>query len=258
MACGGVTAERSERLVTTVTDIIYVPYVGWISALGVEKIKGALLRSASLVQGTGNHQFKLAIQVAKIRTDKPEPWKTVGPTWFDNNGEDCTQEQDISGDTDGALFVRFGIAHRLSAGTASLGQTDCGLQVGYESCGGVIGGTTLALKTSTTEDCYSPVSGFLPAMTVDRIMASIVTTSSSGNFQCRLAYRTATASQSVPGAWSTTFDAWHAGDGEWNTGLLTPTLANDMWVQIGLQYALSSGTSPGQGTVSVLSAVRKV
>ena len=167
-------------------------------------------------------------------------------------------EQDVSSDTDTALFIRFGVAQKLSSGAATLGQTDVLLQVGYESCGALVGSATLALKTRTTEDCFTPVSQWLPAMTVDRIMAAIVATSESGEFRCRLAYRTASASKNVASAWSTTFDAWHTGPGEWNTGLLTPVLANDMWVQVGIQYALATGTALGQATVSVAAAVRKV
>jgi len=258
MACGGVTSEITKRLITTETDDVFVPYTGWMSSLGVEKVKAVLMRSSSSVQGTGNHRFKLAIQVAKVRTDKPEAWKTVGTTWFDNAGEDCTLEQDVSSDTDTALFIRFGVAQKLSSGAATLGQTDVLLQVGYESCGALVGSATLALKTRTTEDCFTPVSQWLPAMTVDRIMAAIVATSESGEFRCRLAYRTASASKNVASAWSTTFDAWHTGPGEWNTGLLTPVLANDMWVQVGIQYALATGTALGQATVSVAAAVRKV
>ncbi len=96
MSCGGVTSEITKRLITTETDDVFVPYTGWMSSLGVEKVKAVLMRSSSSVQGTGNHRFKLAIQVAKVRTDKPEAWKTVGTTWFDNAGEDCTLEQDVS------------------------------------------------------------------------------------------------------------------------------------------------------------------
>ena len=258
MSCGGITGLVSNRLIAYGTDTIFVPNTGWMPSLGMEKIKAILMRAGNAVVGTGQHQFKLAVQVALVRTDKPEPWGAVGTTWYNDGGESCTTEIDISADTDGALFVRFGVAHKLSLGTASLGQTDVELQVSYESCGGIIDGTTLALMADTTEDRFAPVGRWIPAMTVDRVMAAIVATSESGDFQCRLAYRTATTSQNEPGAWSTAFDAWHVGSGEWNTTLLTPTLANDMWIQFGIQYALTTGTSLGQATVSVATAVRKV
>ena len=131
------------------------------------------------------------------------------------------------------------------------------LDVSDDACGSVLGTATLALSTLTTTDAFAPVTGFVPALHAAKVKAALVVASLSGNFQCRLCYRVATTSREEPGSWSTTFDQWRSASGEYNTGDLTPASANEMWIQFGVQYSLSSGSALGQATVTTTVTGRK-
>jgi hypothetical protein len=78
-------------------------------------------------------------------------------------------------------------------------------------------------------------------------------TSGIGNFQVKLAYRTAASMQDVPSVWSPlgAFTGLNGTPPE--EGL---SLGSSMYVQFGLGYSVSSGTA-GSGVVSVVAGVRR-
>lgn len=135
-------------------------------------------------------------------------------------------------------------------------QGDVELQVAYQACGKVVGAISEQLvATQGTTGLVKVVSAWLPAMEVAKIKAALVVNSATSNLRVRIVYRTAQTSKEVPSAWSTLGSQYDTG--EENTGELTPTIGTqDMWVQIGLEYA-SSDANLAQGFVAAVVGVRK-
>ena len=112
------------------------------------------------------------------------------------------------------------------------------------------------MASSGSNNSYVAVTPWIPTIAAAKMRAALSITSLTGDFQCRMAYRTAETSQQSPNGWSTTFDSTWRTAGEATTNDLTPTYSDVMWVQFGLQYNLSSGT-PGQASVACAVAVQK-
>lgn len=111
------------------------------------------------------------------------------------------------------------------------------------------------LLATSTADAFFVVTGWLPALQAEKLKLALVCSSLTGNFQYRVCYRLATTSTQDPGAWTTAFDQWRTA-GEACTGMLTPAGGSDMWIQVGIQYALSSGSALGQASVSAVVAAK--
>lgn len=250
-SCSAPPAGGQVHVVATSTDAIYTWLTPWMLAPGASNAKCTLKRRAV----TGNLQCQVAYQTAAVRTDKPDDPATIGAAQS-GAGEYCTGKVDISAGTASKTWIRFGVAASLTQ-AGSPGQADVSLDSATDACGQLVGTTTVSPVTYSTTNGFVPVTGWLPALAVEKLRATIVISGLVGNFQCRLAYRVATTSKETPGAWSTTFDAWRTADGEYNTGDLTPTTGSDMWVQVGLQFANSSGTAVGQATVTSAVHARK-
>jgi hypothetical protein len=129
-------------------------------------------------------------------------------------------------------------------------------EVADDGCGGVACTGSFSLQTQTTSDSFVPLSGWLSALDAEKVKLAVVCASLSGNFQWRICYRTAPTSTQEPGAWSTSFDAFR-GAGEVCTGELSPSVAADMYVQLGIQHSLSSGSALGQATIHAVASARK-
>ena len=252
-SCSRPPADGQRHLVATPNAVaVYEWFTPWMPATGVSNVKAVLKRRAL----TGNFRAQVAYQTAAVRPDLPDTPAKIGSAQA-GAGEYCTGVVDVSAGTATAGFIRYGAAIDLSA-AGDPGQADVALDVTDDACGSPIGTATLALSTTTTANAFAAVTPWVPAQHAAKIRAAIVISGLSGNFQCRLAYRTAATSKEAPGAWSTTFDTWRTADGEANTGDLSPTSANEMWIQFGVQHALSSGAALGQAIVSVALTGRKL
>ena len=75
-SCGDAVAPRTERIIAQSTNPVVLPFTGWMSAVGFDEIKAALLLRALQV-ASGSMEAELAIQTAKVRTDDPDNWATV-------------------------------------------------------------------------------------------------------------------------------------------------------------------------------------
>lgn len=250
MACGSDVLSGQQHLVVTSTTVLYAWYTGWILCAGMKGARMVLKNKAV----TGNFQSQPCIQLAAVRADNPGGASTKGALTT-GAGEACTGALDLTSDTGDMFLIRFGVAYSLSSGSTA-GQADVGLDVAYDQCGSLLGAYTLSLTTTTTTDAFTVLTGWVPATQASKIMAALVARSVTGNFQYRLCYRTAATSKDDPGAWSTTLHSWQ-GAGESNTGELGLTLTGVMWVQIGIQYSLSSGSTLGQATISAAIAAIK-
>jgi len=246
MAINSLVGKTGRTLSTVSTTMAYEWLSDWTSAMSVDSVK-AIVECRNL---TGNFECKLAYQVAAIREDNPSAPVAVG-AYQSTNGAMCTGSVNISSDTASAMLVRFGVGYDLSSGS-SLGTADTFLEVAYNNFGRVMGRKELTVLAPDTANYFEPLTPFLHAQHVAKVKAALIVSQSSANFQCRLAYRIANLIREAPSAWSTTWDSWHAGDGEYNTGELTPSASMDMFLQVGLQYSMSSGSN---GHAHVLATV---
>lgn len=249
--CSSGPSSAQKHLVATSTEVVYEWFTGWRPTTGVKNVRFVLKRRAV----TGSFQCRPCYQLAQVRSDNPD-----APTLLDTGmtagaGEKCVAS-DVALSLGGKMLVRYGVAYALSSGTTP-GQADVDLTVVDDGCGDTLGSVVANLTTMTTADGYFVLTGWHPALQSAVVKAAVVQSGLSGNFQARLAYRTATTSVEVPNAWSTAWDGWRGTNGEWCTGELLPSASSDMWVQFAVQYGLSSGTTLGQGVVSVTLTARK-
>lgn len=241
---------RTERRLSTMsTTTAYAWYTSWLPAIGMDSVKGVLQNR----NHDGNFQSRLAVQTAAVREDNPDAPTTLEAGWL-GNSERCTGVVDLTSYTGPKMLVRLGVAYNLSTGS-NLGSADTHLELTYNNFGRIVTRKDLRLHTPDTANYYEPLTGFLPAVHVAKAKASLVITDASANLQTRLAWRAATIGPQSPGSWSTTWDTWHSSSGEFATGELTPSVSTDMFIQIGLQHSMTSGTH-GVGLVHAVVAVR--
>ena len=230
-------------------------------ALGTDKIMAVLKRYAvTTTGGTPHINFKLSIQTADVRTDKPDAWTDLGSAYQDG-GEDNTDVIDVSATTVGKMWYRLGVAYYLSGGTPSSGDAELELTTASVSCGTVLGTRTSDLVTfNTTVDAFTAVTDWALVTDSDKVCAGFTLSAVQGNFQCKLVYRTASTSTQIPGAWTAIsgLSTYLNANGESSTGEKTLTLGATMYVQFGLAYSQSSsGSTPGAATVTTTVAVRR-
>ena len=246
MACDNLTPVVQKHLVATTETVTYEWFTGWLPAATLTRIH-VLLKSKAT---SSIFQVQVAMQTAVTRADDPSAPDVVGST-HSNAGEWCGSPVDVTELLEEVALVRFGVAYKATS--SGLAQGDVSLQMAYESCGRVVGTQTLALATGSTTDSFVPVTGWLTALSAEKIRA-VVVSRAEGNFRWKLACRTAATSVEDCGGW-TALEAEYHTVGEVNTFDLTPTLTDVMWVQYGLLYSSSSGQA--SATVSVSSTVKK-
>jgi hypothetical protein len=250
MSCSSNIGPTQRHLVATTTGLQYEWFSAWELCNGASALKAVIKRRQSTA-----FQAQLAIQLAAVRTDMPDAPIAIG-NLAAGDGETCSGIVNITSDTVDKFWIRTGVAY--SATSATLGQSDVTFQASLARCGRLLTNQTVTLSTYTTTNGYHVLTGWFSALDVEIIKAAIVCTGLIGNFRCRLAYRTANTSPEVPNAWSTTLGTVISADGE--TPEPDTTLANMsgvMWVQLGIQYYLSTGSALGQATVSVALAGRR-
>lgn len=255
MACGGTTGSIQKRLNALSTTQAIEWFTGWISCVGLDDAMPVLMARAA----TSNYfEAQLVIQVAKVRTDAPEMPVLKGTAQTPTAGKFDYNPGvlDLTNDTVGAMFIRFGVAYKFVDGQ-SQAAADVELEVAYTRCGELAGSGTWQLSTTTTAEQYQVVTGMLPGILVDKVKLAAICASLTGNFEWRLAYRTAATQKSAPGAWSNVTDANAPyGSGEVNTGDLAVTVGSNMWVQFAIVYKLSSAGS-GQAGLTAALGVRR-
>ncbi len=250
MACVSKFGPAQHTLSTLTTTLSYTWYTGWVPCVGMDTVK-AVIRVRNVV---GNFQAQPAFQVASVRTDMPDAPVAVGSPM--GAGESCTGEANVSTDTDDKMFIRFGVAHGLSSGSA-LGSADVEFEVGSVACGRIVGTSTQTLVTTSTSSVVYPIGGFLPALEVAKWKLGAVISGLTGNAQWRLCWRSATTSMEVPNAWTTTESYRSTSNTVVNTGEVATAITNDMYVQPGIELSLSSGSTPAQLTITTTLGARR-
>lgn len=211
------------------------------------------------VAGTGNLTIELWYQTAKVRTDAPDNWARVNlvgggsALTLVGNGDGCSGDVDISALTSGKMFIRFAVGYFTSAaGNAASG--DVTLAVSVTQCGQMAGTWAGELSTFSTSPMRQIVTGWLPALFVEQVKAGFLISTVIGNFQCRLAYRTATSMRDVASGWTPLGTPLNADDILADTAL---SIGTEMWVQFAIEYSLSSGSNLGSAYVSAAVGTRR-
>lgn len=254
MGCGKVTKLVQKHLSTDTTTSDYEPFTEWIPAIGIDIVKAVIkLRGAF-----GNFRAQLAIQTASVRVDAPDAWARAAASdnYQQGDGELPTGAVNVAAATAGKAFVRFGWMYNLSSGS-TLGYADVASQVSFNACGEVIGAMSKRLQTpDSTNIQYEAYTDWIPAVQADKVSAAIIATGFAGAFTDRLAYQTADTSTEAPNGWATLETAFNGTSGARNTGELSLSLGNVMWVRFGIAHILSSGNSGG-ADVSAMISVRR-
>ena len=240
-----------KRLDCSTTSLTYVWFTNFFPCIGVDKAKAVLKNRAV----SGNFQSQLCVQYASVRTDMPDAPSAVGSPLV-GAGESCTGVVDIATDTASKLYMRVGVAHSLSSGS-SLGGADVTLDLSYVACGRIVSTVSREYLAYSTTSVSQAISGWLPALEVEEIKVGVVVSGLTGNAQWRICWRIATTSTEAPGAWTTTESFRNTNNTEVNTGEITISAASDMYIQIGAEVSLSSGSTPAQVTLVTALAVRR-
>lgn len=253
MPCGKSTGAKQRQIVAYSTTVAYEWFTDWMPCVGMDSMRAVMKIKAS---SNAYFQGQICIQVASVRTDEPDQ-PILKDSQRTGNGEWCTGNLDISADTDDKMFIRFGVAYNYQSAQSQSSST-VELEVTYQQCGEIVAAATHQLTTMTTDAQYIAITGWLPAHFVDKVKAAVVCNGLTGNFRWRLAYRTAGTSKDSPNAWGNVTDANAPyQSGETNTNDLAITNTGIMWVQIGIAYFLSTGSTLGQATVAAAIGVRR-
>lgn len=260
MGCGKTGKSVTKRLVTTTTDEIFEPFTDWMLGIGVDYVRMVIKRkNVQVAGGAPTINFKPAMQVAQVRPDDALAYVDIagiGP--YAGAGESQTSEQNIATTTAANFWVRFGVSYYLGGTTPTSGQADVEAQVSYTACGSMVGSMTQELQVyNTTSNSFVAISGWVPAVDADKVVAAFVITNIGSNFQCQLAYRTAATSIQATSVWNLIGTVQNA-NGETATTELALSLSGQMFVQFGLAFSQSAaGAAPGRASVSTAVAVRK-
>jgi len=255
MACGGTSGSVQKHLTALSSTQVIEWFTGWISCTGLDDIMPALVVRAAT---SNNFEAQVVIQVAKVHTDSPESPSLKGTAQTPTGGKvDYNPGSiNISSDTSGAMFIRFGVAYRFTDGQAQC-AADVLLEVAYTRCGELAGSGSWSLDTAVTTDQYQVLTGWLPSLLVQKVKLAVVCTSLTGNLQWRLAFRTATTLKTSPSNWNyVTDNSAPYASGEVNTSDLPITLGSNLWVQFAVAYKLSSAGS-GQASLTAALGVRR-
>ena len=255
MSCAKVTKEVQKALLATTGTATDEYCIDWTLCIGVD--------TAWIVQKVANMSasalsFQPIIQTARVRTSKPN---ASAPLDVARSvvGETCAAALAIHTATEGQMYFRLGVSHKINSGTTPA-KADYAFQAVYNQCGKLAGTWSGNLEaTSTTDVRVQPVTGWMPYAEAEKVMMAIIIASMTGAIKFMVVWRTATASQESPKDWVITPDkeaAWHTANEETTTAQLTPGVVGDMWIQFGLKYLLGNGTF-GRADVTTATCVRK-
>lgn len=190
MSCSMLTPAVQRSLSAQPTTAQTEWFFDWMPCTGLKSVS-AVLKSRAV---NGNFRAQVVLQWAEVRADKPlDSLTTVGSTLSDA-GEVCVTSGDLSTIAGTKYYVRFGVKYDVHTG--SNGATaDVELQVAYDICGQITGVWSGQLVATTSTNLFQAVGPWVPALSAFRVKAIAAVTSLSGDFQWRLAYRTATTSK---------------------------------------------------------------
>lgn len=261
MACGKTNKPISKRVRATNIAPQFEPFSAWMLAPGTDTAKMVVKRKSVQLAGTApTLSFQPAMQLAEVRTDDPGTWAVIaGTATYSGTGESNTGLLSIGASLAGSLWVRFGWCYTLGGTAPTDGQADVEVQTSVASCGRVVGSVTQQLSSfNTTTNTIATITGWIPTVEAQKVVAAFVVSDLTGNFRCRLAVRFAATSIEVPGVWNLLESAYRTANGGDTTPELTVSGDDQMFCQFGVAHSQSTaGSPPGQATVSTTVAVRR-
>lgn len=252
-----VTPAGLAHLSNPTTTDVYHWFTPFYPTIGLDAAQvWWLCRSVSGTNPTSEPVF----QVATFRQDNPS---TVSSFVLTNSGaltgagEKSTVLENIAAALSTAFWVRFGLKHKSSG--VGLAQAEFGMQASFTANGEVLGTETHGLFTAATQPAFVPITGMVPAAWFGKIRVAWLLESLTNNFKWRLAYRTAPTATATAGAWAPiTGQSYGNTTGEGCTAEIAQTLTTtDFWIQFGIDYALSGGTTPGGARITTLTGIRR-
>lgn len=106
---------RNTNLVSSDASATYVALTDFMPAIGFQTVRGLL----ELIAKSGTFSVAVAYQTADTDPTSPNAWAALEstPEWLSAQGDkDCTD--DVTLDTGGTFWIRFGLAIKNSTGTS--------------------------------------------------------------------------------------------------------------------------------------------
>jgi hypothetical protein len=239
---------RTERLSSWGATAVATPFTEWIPCVAIDTIQVAMIMAALATAGTGA-VAQLAYQTATVRVDNPDAWASIpGGLSLSSAMGNASGSITISGVTAGKTWIRFGILFSAS-GTAPA-AADVSLALSYVDLGGMLGSWRGPLTATVANDSFMAVTGWVPALLAQQVMAAVQVAAATAGFQHKLVYRLATYSQNLAGSWVAA-EANVGGNCERNTGRLPLTLGANMWIQLGIAWSTSGATATADVAISI-------
>lgn len=257
MAIITVLPEVNVAVSATSSTYVYFWLTRYISCMAMDAVQSTI-KVANL---SGNLQITPFVQLAAVRPDKPSApagVPAVTPTVISTTSENIIPAADyaMSGLAPGYTYARFGVGCKVSSG--SQGTADLAFQLSFLQLGMLLAPWTGHLVASSTTPVFVPISAWMPALGITAFEATMVIGDLTGLCIVDLVYRTAEKSIENPDAWSAgILNAALSANGETNSLERSVTLTGKMWVQAGLVYKLTSGSTVGQMDINVLLGVRQ-
>lgn len=259
MAIRTILPEVNQVVFATSNNYVYFWLTRYISCMAMDAAQATI--KVTNIAGS-NLQITPFVQFAEVRPDKPRApagIPTVTPTIISTNTENVVTAANyaMAAAAAGNTYVRFGVGAKVSSG--SFGQADVAFQLSFLQLGLLLAPWTGHLIATSTTALYIPIGPWMPALNITAFEATTIISNLTGLAVVDLVYRTADTSPEEPNAWSAGISPLGAlsANGQTNSGEATVSLTGKMWVQPGLVYKLSSGTTAGQMDITVLLGVRE-
>lgn len=249
MSCIRTPNRLRRSLLLTSTTETFFPTSEWMPLTGLTAVDFLL----NLMSAIGPGEVKPGVQIARTRTDKPDPGQAIAAGNFvDTVGLHHFREVP---DLAHGAFVRFGFVGRLRRGARGQSTVEVEMDVAAKLCGEVLGTKTVevqpfAIGPDEDDAVIVPITDWSPTVGVDRLKAVFVLLD---NHNDALAYRLVVRGaldRMAPDPWvSVEGKAWtHAavGSSERNTGEqavpVAARFADRSLFQLGLAYRRKQGS----------------
>lgn len=254
MTCSKSIPSASVTLQTYSTTAQFVPTSRWMPVTGLSTLDFAM-RISNLA---GSIEVKPAVQMAEVRPDSPNAATAITAGAYQAaDGIDHFQET-VTGST--KLLYRVGVMHKLSTGS-SLGSAEIVLDAAQQLCGQTLRQTAVPVnpgQISGTDINYAELSGWLPAVGLDKIKAAFMVVDNESDYlEYQLVIRSA-VDRRQPNAWQTAEASWtnpSSTNTERNTAELSvpagASITSNQFFQLGVAFRKKSGAG-GNPRASIL------
>jgi hypothetical protein len=244
------TPNRLRRSLVIARPVeTFFPASEWMPMTGVTAVDFLL----KLVSTTGGGEVKPGLQIARTRTDKPDPGRAITDGRF-VDAVDLHHYREEPGLSDGA-FLRFGFVGHLRSAARGQCAVELEMDVAVKMCGEVLGTKTVEVQPFAGGDddvAVAPITDWSPTVGVHRLKAVFVLLDNHNDaLEYQLVARAA-CDRMAPDGWVAVeedFSNAPRGNSERTTGELpVPDAARfvDRSVyQLGLEYRRRAGSERG-------------